>query len=431
MTKYLHAIQTGFCVELYTVIKNNAMIVTKRSKILENGFVCPRFLREIMILKKLTHPPKNLANHPGREHVIKLLDVYVEDQYLHFDMECADGTLRGLLDTHDVYKIKEQILIDISMGLQYVHAMGINHGDLSTGNIVYFEQDNGLPKFVLIDFGNSYYPDRPFTLELSTHNTIPREIITAHKIIRNFEQSIEKIDTLRVQFPDVEKNIMAHMVHKKSDIWSLGALSYYLHTYGFYADGNSLETQERCIDERNVEYISFPGNKEFTVKTRMMVIGDYSFRPVTYYGTVYGNERNEIKNEKISSIDNKIYHAAIEALIESMAVTHKKYYFLNVVDQKMKDMISRQAYDIEMAIIRKIMTRMDHGNVGLYGISRSNIILITRVLIIWIISHQYMNHVWPTQDVIGYVKKQYMVNGNLDNMYNVIKNISLLIFEKL
>src|SRR5579872_2306677 len=76
---YLTTLQIGEKIELFLIFRNGKMCITKRSKIGNDGFVCPRFLREINILKNLTNPPKYLENHPGRNNIIKLLDVYVED----------------------------------------------------------------------------------------------------------------------------------------------------------------------------------------------------------------------------------------------------------------------------------------------------------------------------------------------------------------
>ena len=51
---YLSSLQTNEKVELYRINKNNRECVTKCSKIGSDGYVCPRFLREISILKRIS-----------------------------------------------------------------------------------------------------------------------------------------------------------------------------------------------------------------------------------------------------------------------------------------------------------------------------------------------------------------------------------------
>jgi serine/threonine protein kinase len=164
---YKELVHSNHSIEVFSIFRNNTRRITKRTKIFDNGFVSPQFLRELSFLKRIQNPPERLKHHPGRNNIIKMLDVYIKDDYLNIDIEQADGTLCALKNTHNIYAMKEKILSDISNGLQYLHELGINHGDLSLKNIMYFDDnyhnDNDdntdtvtvTPRFVIIDFGNA------------------------------------------------------------------------------------------------------------------------------------------------------------------------------------------------------------------------------------------------------------------------------------
>src|SRR5579872_3087070 len=170
---YLKAIKFSEDVEVYTVLKDGKLCITKRAKIFKNGFVCPRFLREASIISYLMKPPEYLACHEGKQHIVKLISIHTDNEYIYINMECASDVLTNMMtnNVNYVYDNKEQILVDVSKGLEYIHEMGYNHGDISVNNIALIK-NNIDSKYVLIDFGNSYHKDRYHTLELSTFCTM-------------------------------------------------------------------------------------------------------------------------------------------------------------------------------------------------------------------------------------------------------------------
>jgi serine/threonine protein kinase len=386
----LSPLQIGEQIELYTIIKNNRICVTKRSRIGVDGFVCPRFMREISLLKKLMKPPKKLLNHPGRNNIVQILDVYELDGYLHFDMECADGTLEELSMNFDLGIVREQILFDSSNALQYVHEMGFNHLDISLSNIAYVktrcDDDNNMYqssrhqssthqssthqsnthqsnthqssthqsnthqssthqsdtqrsitelkmmstdnmfKFILIDFGNACQKTRQFTLDVSTIYSIPLECIESFDILKKINHLIHNYDYMKMhegndtkhdrknEMNELMRKLKTLMIHRKSDIWSLGALSYYLHNYKMYADGETIEEHKNNIHMRDDEFKNrnesdrneFDRNKSdknthttndkysIIAKTNAMLISDNTQRPITYFTeNIYDVDTND------------------------------------------------------------------------------------------------------------------------------------------
>lgn len=511
-TLYLATLQIGERVELYRVFRNGHICVTKRSRIGDTGFVCPRFLREIDILKRLSNPPSHLEAHPGRQNIIKLIDVYTEDGYLHYDMESADGTLCDLKQKINPYMFKEQILIDVSNGLQYLHEMGFNHFDLSHSNIAYFDLttntnpinirwsgpsdvNSKMFRFALMDFGNVVHRDRPLTLEISTYYTMPLEMIDAVSILGDLEKTLathSRINSTIVttsrssasdSLPSLPVEASAHIedqiaslrrciIHKKSDIWSLGALSYYLHSYTYYADGESLDQQRAMILAKNKEHLNgLVGHQEIVSKTRVMLISDHRMRPVTYfsrihkltesqeahttlsqtipapgqilrqilrqisgseYATVYASD--DLSEHKISgphSVDYHLYKIITCEIIDSMAVKNSKRFLLNVLDRGSLDNIIMHCYDLENNIMRTVIRQIRCDiRIGKIRSSIVNAVRVARIILLWLVSHLYVNQVWSVGEIAQYLVKMYTTsNTNKNIMRTLIINIATIILE--
>ncbi len=288
--KYIEVLQINNGVEVYRVLKNDTVMVTKRCRIGKNGYVRPSFLREINVLKCLSNPPTYLENHPGRKNIIKLYDVYEEEGYLHFDMENATGNLFHLGEQMNLLTIKEKILTDVSDGLQYLHAFGFNHLDINLKNIVYADDPtNNQLRFMLIDFGNSMHVHRMNTYATPTYYTMSYEL------------------TLMSKFNDSKM-----FFHRKSDIWSLGIISYLLHTDRLLTDGLSLENQYQTLEDllknsKNNIYIPIDkniGNRDIINKTNLMLIIDPHYRPIIYFSKIVKLNNPNNPNNSNNSINS-------------------------------------------------------------------------------------------------------------------------------
>ncbi len=437
MSLYINTLQIGETVELFKILRKNRICITKKARIGVEGYLCPRFLREISILKKISNPPSNLVDHPGRKHIIKLLDVYVEKEYVHFDMEYADGSLNDLKKADCLYELKEKILSETSLGLQYIHDLGYDHCDLSFANIVYFGNINKVTRFAIIDFGNSIRPDRSLTAELSTPYTMSPELIKGTNILNKIKQMIYFGER---GIENCIKDIKKYMIHRKSDIWSLGAISYLLHTNNFYR--TSIEIRESFTD------------KDIMTKTKLMLIEQHDIRPIIYYcknntqilrslsrstikstvnstikstvnstiiSSFYSIEKSSVKNCNINNYS--LYYGCIKYIIDQISYINNKKFLMNYIDEETMEMIVNHTYLVEMNTIKKILkdNMFKH-------ISVIKLIQIIRSIILWLITHIYMNNIWQLSDIKKYVDR-VIIQKNMEIRVDMIKKISTLIME--
>lgn len=452
---YIGSIQKGENIELHNVFHDGRVCVTKRTKIGNNGFVCPNFLREINVLQRLTKPPPHLANHPGRKHVIKILEVYVSDGYLHFDLEVAENTLLQLKNVFNVSIIKEKILIDVSNALQFIHECGFGHYDLSLSNIVYTKDrsDYGsiMYKFILIDLGNSVHKDRPFTLESPTYYTTPIEVIdcvqqihAVHNIIRKKQINTADIWILQSYL----KTIKLDFVHKKSDVWSLGSLSYYLHYFNYYADGDTLEEQKQIILEKTNNNqlhtkndTDFDGHSEVLTKTKMMLITDSKFRPTLYFSVVKSHDvlkntenRLIITDKKRLINDREIYKMLIKNIITGIKATTGKKLLIDVFNELLEDCnhlnnIVEMCYSIEQKHIKTLLNKTLNMLSDSPKLEIVNLLCFIRTVILWLVTHMFCNDVWSMTDIVKFLS--YDIKDKNCNVRKMVEQLCLVVCESI
>ena len=147
---------------------------------------------EIDILKISQHP-----------YIIKLYDIYENENYIYIIMEyCSGGDLLSYFEHYD-YELKEtrvcQIIHELSMAIYYLHSFGIVHRDLKPENILV--TDLSLQADIrLLDFGLS-------------------------KIIGKEEKCTEPYGTLSFVAPEV---LQGKPYDKAVDLWSIGIITFLL-----------------------------------------------------------------------------------------------------------------------------------------------------------------------------------------------------------
>ena len=149
-------------------------------------------LREVDISLRLRHPYVNqildyTANYVVSDKESKYTLIY----------PLADGTLFDLADKINKLKSSEHIfmkyLLQLLLGLKYVHDRDIILSDIKPENVLYFDKEDAV-KFN--DFGSSVYDDKIF-----------KDNITA---------------TIFYMSPEVL--FQTGMINKSSDVWSLGMM---------------------------------------------------------------------------------------------------------------------------------------------------------------------------------------------------------------
>lgn len=176
----------------------------------------PRTLKEIEITTAL-------QSVPG---VVKLYDVTEDDDHYFLLLEKCQTIETPYMKTNTRHVLKEILTV-----LQKVHEHDIIHNDIKLNNIM--RGDNG--KIRLIDFGSSLY----------SNDRIDHVIQTTPVYC--------SIETLRLE------------TTTKSDLWSLGVMTYFLLTDMLPFDGKSINDVFKSIltDDPKFDYIKEEDARDF------------------------------------------------------------------------------------------------------------------------------------------------------------------------
>ena len=158
-------------------------------------------LRELDLLLRLNHPnivilQKILYDKefPANDHS----EQDVKDDYIHFAFEICKYDLHKLIYYYKTPSdVNKKLMIDILLGIEYVHSRGIIHRDMKPSNVLICEEE-GIPQAKLCDFNLS----KPFIVQG----------INSPKIITSCYRPPEIIE--------------GKIYDTKVDIWSIGCIFY-------------------------------------------------------------------------------------------------------------------------------------------------------------------------------------------------------------
>ncbi|CAN6674641.1 hypothetical protein TRVA0_059S00364 [Trichomonascus vanleenenianus] len=97
-----------------------------------------RRLEEVIILKQLT---ESQTQDEGRDHIISLFDAWEDNGHLYIQTEyCENGNLDAFISEQgNISRLDEwrvwKILVELTMGLRYIHNEGFLHLDLKPANV--------------------------------------------------------------------------------------------------------------------------------------------------------------------------------------------------------------------------------------------------------------------------------------------------------
>lgn len=167
-----------------------------------------KFLREIEVMKSLTHP-----------NVVRLIDHGCRGGTFYFVMEyCDGGSLQDLLDNRGRPISEAEVLpiaMDVLEGMAHAHDSGYIHRDLKPGNLLLASRPGGRQVAKVTDFGLA----KSFELAGFSGQSLTRGLPEG-----------------TIPFMPKEQIINFKYVKPTSDIWALGATFYYLLTNEFPRD---------------------------------------------------------------------------------------------------------------------------------------------------------------------------------------------------
>jgi serine/threonine protein kinase len=182
--------------------------------------------REAQLMTRVACPSDpSLLEHPGRRYVVETYAIINDGSCSRQDPMSISmkvyqgGDLSSYLDKHKSTlhdcSAKTELALKIATGLQYIHAVGITHRDLHTGNVLFDNEGNP----AIADFGISMNGTRKEKfLSISGNNEInvyaavhvlvhpPEYVAKGHNVIsdksdmyslgRLFEQILYDVDTV-------------------------------------------------------------------------------------------------------------------------------------------------------------------------------------------------------------------------------------------
>ncbi|XP_052021535.1 putative sperm motility kinase W [Apodemus sylvaticus] len=193
-------------VKLACHLKTNALVAIKTIEITNKNIVV--ILSERAVLERLNHP-----------HVIRLFQVLITTGHINFVLEyAAGGTLFDFIKENGPLHEEEakEVFGQIVAAIKYCHNLGIAHRDIKAKNILRDEDGN----VKLTDFGLAIKcrPGSLLNVRCGTRGFYAPEVV------------------LREPYDG-----------KKTDVWSLGVLLFYI-TTGYYPfTGNNVKETEKNI----------------------------------------------------------------------------------------------------------------------------------------------------------------------------------------
>lgn len=207
----------GFKYEIIEKIGQGAFGIVYKAKNNEQTFAIKKILLNdenkdaIFTEKQFVADMRNKFSDSDSLPIVKVYGVEIVDSHtLYYVMEFAQGSLTDFiekilkLDEKDLLKFIKVIFLFVLKALLFLQSINVTHSDIKPDNFIFLEDPASPFKFniKLIDFG-----------------TIKKINVMASKLVTN---SIA--GTLVYLAPESFKEI----IHKKSDVWSLGIMLYYL-----------------------------------------------------------------------------------------------------------------------------------------------------------------------------------------------------------
>jgi len=246
-------------------IKKND-VAMKRFSYDDNNMIDPIILRELAVLTKSECP-----------HVIKLLDVHCDDNYIYIVQELEGYNLLNNIINGDLTEDdKIKLSVHIIEAINYLHSMGYNHGDINFKNILYGKNKKGK----IIDFCSSTKTHRKNIIYKPAIYVCPYELLNV--ITQNMNDNIDS-------------EILTIKNTKAMDMWMLGCTLYFLITTIplFLSDNLSIDndSQKKVIEEN----ICLKFYMNIQMDRPLELIKNTNYKHIKQLLTVNPNNRKDIR----------------------------------------------------------------------------------------------------------------------------------------
>lgn len=187
-----------------------------------------RYDKELKIMKRI---------YPGSAKMIECYDNgETEDAYYIIQEFCMGGNLFDYASTFQYACLSEKhtsgIIREVLLGLTHMHSRNVIHGDIKPGNVLLglcpqdLDMDNNnvhehvfYESIKICDVGNSILMDEHVNTCIVSPPTIENEIKSEKCYI---------VDILRGTPCFMSPELLSHQNHTKTDIWSLGVMTFLL-----------------------------------------------------------------------------------------------------------------------------------------------------------------------------------------------------------
>lgn len=194
--------------ELEIISQTDNSLVYKSHNVLDNNVyaikkIKTKKLYEIQILAKLDHP-----------NIIRYYNAWKEKKYIYIQMQLCKYSLKDYIESrHNIdLNINKKYMLQLALGLQYLHQNNIYHGDLETRNILIDNENN----IRISDFGLA--KTKAQTLDIKQLGLIYFELNYKMNTLMEKYKTIELIKTKSIYPNDFNNNFIINIINNKLNI---------------------------------------------------------------------------------------------------------------------------------------------------------------------------------------------------------------------
>lgn len=194
------------------------------------AYACKMIPKQLVTRRRFDLEARVMDRLQPCEHVVRCVDrgeTPEDDAYYVVQTLCSGGSLGAYLSSLPDRRLGEpqaaDIVRQVCRGLEYMHAHDVIHGDIKPGNVLFTTtatSNGALPPINVCDFGNAILT----TEHVQTCWVSPPT--TNATMGGGDEERCYVVEVLRGTPSFMSPELLGHHNHFKSDVWSLGVMTY-------------------------------------------------------------------------------------------------------------------------------------------------------------------------------------------------------------